>query len=112
AACASTLTTRACAFSIRADGFVFRRGTKICVEIGRGDDAILLLIGCNGQEGFFRVGAVPLVVLEETAKWRGRQVVRQRSAKPLSAVRFRPAPPIFPTAPAICSLRLMRVPPK
>src|SRR5579872_3828504 len=26
---------------------------------------------------------------------RGRQVVRQRSAKPLSAVRFRPAPPIF-----------------
>ena len=30
--------------------------------------------------------------------WRGRQVVRQGSAKPLTAVRFRPAPPIFVSA--------------
>jgi hypothetical protein len=29
---------------------------------------------------------------------RGRQVVRQRSAKPLSRVRFPPAPPAFPAA--------------
>jgi hypothetical protein len=30
-----------------------------------------------------------------TSQGRGRQVVRPRSAKPLSAVRFRPAPPSF-----------------
>ena len=32
----------------------------------------------------------------QSFRGRGRQVVRQRSAKPLSAVRFRLAPPIFP----------------
>ncbi len=75
--------------------FVFRGRDKFWLEISRGDDAILSVIGCSELGGSFRVGAVPLLDLEVSAKWRGSQVVRQRSAKPLSSVRFRPAPPIF-----------------
>jgi hypothetical protein len=38
---------------------------------------------------------------------RGRQVVRQRSAKPLSAVRFRLAPPKFFHALEIIAVRIL-----
>jgi hypothetical protein len=40
-----------------------------------------------------RFRAVFFVLVLFSERRRGRQVVRQRSAKPLSAVRFRPAPP-------------------
>ena len=74
---------------------VFRDGAKIWLEIESGDDAIIgVIIRCELGRSF-RVGAVRL--LQSVCIWvrRGRQVVRQRSAKPLSSVRFRPAPPVF-----------------
>ena len=61
---------------------VFRGGAKIWLEIESGDDAIIgVIIRCELGRSF-RVGAVRL--LQSVCIWvrRGRQVVRQRSAKP------------------------------
>ena len=75
---------------------VFRGEAKIWLEIGSSCDAIIaVIIRCELGRSF-RVGVVRLFT--SVCIWirRGSQVVRQRSAKPLSSVRFRPAPPIFP----------------
>jgi hypothetical protein len=79
----------------------FRGEGKIWLEIESSCDAIIaVIIRCELGRSF-RVGVVRL--LQGVCIWvrRGRQVVRQRSAKPLSSVRFRPAPPVFSHSPEI-----------
>ena len=41
-----------------------------------------------------KASVMPRFFLGETVKWRGGRVVMQRTATPLTPVRFRPAPPI------------------
>jgi hypothetical protein len=69
-----------------------QRRSRFCLEIGKRGNAIIAAIGRYGWDAL-SCGAVPLALIRSIHTGRGRQVVRQRSAKPLSAVRFRPAPP-------------------
>ena len=46
------------------------------------------------RSNILKASVMPRFFLGETVKWRGGRVVMQRTATPLTPVRFRPAPPI------------------